>query len=501
MSEVKHSLRKQYTVIFGLLLAGLVILFCLINVLCLKRVYISHKQHSIIKSYNAINYVANKGDMNSDDFGRLLERLSSINNIDILIMDENTKTIKSTGNQKILSERLLNYIFNGSKDAQNVYQGDNYVIQVSEDEYFGFSFMELIGTLSNNDIVVMRAAIESVDESAILANQLIMFIGGAVILIGYIITRVVSKRITRPIMKLVKISEKMTNLDFSEKYAESKNKNEIDVLGVHINKLSSTLENTIGELKSANIELQKDIEKKEEIDKMRTEFISNVSHELKTPIALVQGYAEGLKDCVNDDPESRDFYCDVIMDEAGKMNKLVKSLLELNELESGMDKNSVSHFDVVELIRNSITAFDVMAKQYEVSISLGGEEASYVWADEFKVEQVINNYLSNAIHYAKNEKQVRVTVSKNGTNTRVSVFNSGDLIPDDALDKLWTKFYKVDKARTRSYGGSGIGLSIVKAAVNSMKGNYGVVNCDNGVEFFFEIDSDNTLGDKVDKIQ
>ena len=499
MSEVKQSLRKRYTTIFGLLLAGLVILFCLINVLCMKRVYVLHKQHSIIKSYNAINYESRKNPGNSDDFTRLLERLSSINNIDILIMDEDTNTIQSTGDQKILSERLLNYIFNGGKDSESIYTGDKYVIQISEDEYFGFRFMELIGTLSNDNIIVMRAAVESVDESAILANKLIMIIGAAVILVGYIITRVVSRRVTKPIMNLAKISEKMTNLDFSEKYSESDKKNEIDVLGGHINKLSMALERTIEELKSANIELQKDIEKKEEIDKMRTEFVSNVSHELKTPIALIQGYAEGLKDCVNDDAESRDFYCDVIMDEADKMNKLVKGLLELNELESGADDCVISHFDISELIKNCISAFDVMAKQYGVKIIQLGESASYVWADEFKVELIMNNYLSNAIHYAKDEKEVKVTVSKLGNVTRISVFNSGDAIDDEVMDKLWTKFYKVDKARTRSYGGSGIGLSLVKAAVNSMNGKYGVSNCDGGVEFYFELDSD-TMTDIVGEV-
>ena len=142
----------------------------------------------------------------------------------------------------------------------------------------------------------------------------------------------------------------MSDLDFDARY-QSCAGNEIDVLGDNFNKMSRKLESTISELKSVNNKLQKDIEDKIKIDEMRKEFLDNVSHELKTPIALIQGYAEGLNENISDDPESREFYCEVIMDEAAKMNKLVKNLLTLNQLESGKDAPVMERFDIISLIR------------------------------------------------------------------------------------------------------------------------------------------------------
>ncbi|MBR2276170.1 MAG: HAMP domain-containing histidine kinase, partial [Lachnospiraceae bacterium] len=328
------------------------------------------------------------------------------------------------------------------------------------------------------------------------SNTLVTYVGIVIIVIGMFITGFVASRMTRPILELADISEKMTNLDFDAKY-ESGGNDEIALLGNNINNLSEKLERTISELKSANSELKRDLEKKTEIDEMRKEFLSNVSHELKTPIALIQGYAEGLKDNVNSDEESRDFYCDVIIDEAAKMNRMVRSLLELNQLENGIDELTMERFDLVPLIRNCISSVDIMLKQNQIALRFTEEGPVNVWADSFKVEQVVNNFLSNAIHYAKNEKQIDITIEKKEETVRVQVFNTGDPIPEESLDKLWTKFYKVDKARTREYGGSGIGLSNVKAIMESLQQAYGVENTAGGVTFWFELDASVRNGEKL----
>ena len=296
-----------------------------------------------------------------------------------------------------------------------------------------------------------------------------------------------SKRITKPILKLAEISERVKNLDFDAKY-EGNEKTEIAVLGNNINEMSEALEETISELRTANNELKKDIEKKNQIDEMRKEFLSNVSHELKTPIALIQGYAEGLKEGINDDAESREFYCDVIMDESAKMNTMVKKLLTLNQLEFGNEVVNMERFDVTALIKNYIASSDILLKQKGITVRMEDYEPVYVWGDEFRVEEVFMNYFTNAINYALREKVIDVKILCKDKKVRVSVFNTGNPIPEESLEHLWEKFYKVDKARTREYGGSGIGLSIVKAIMESMNQQYGVENYDNGVEFWFTLD-------------
>ena len=127
---------------------------------------------------------------------------------------------------------------------------------------------------------------------------------------------------------------------------------------------------------------------------MRNEFLGNVSHELKTPIALIQGYAEGLKEGINDDPESTEFYCNVIIDEAGKMNRMVKNLLILNQLEFGSDEVEFERFDIVKLVKGVIASCDILIQQAEANIDFIAGESAYVWADEFKTEQVVRNYLT-----------------------------------------------------------------------------------------------------------
>ena len=224
---------------------------------------------------------------------------------------------------------------------------------------------------------------------------------------------------------------------------------------------------------------------------MRKEFLSNVSHELKTPLALIQGYAEGLKECINDDAESRDFYCDVIMDESEKMNHMVKQLLTLNQLECGNDTVEMTRFDITELIDGVIQSASIMAAQKQVNIEFYREGPVYVWGDEFKVEEVITNFLTNAMNHAAGEKKITIRFQKHDHLVRTSVFNTGDPIPEEDLDKIWVKFYKVDKARTREYGGSGIGLSIVKAIMDSFHQKCGAVNHPDGVEFWMELETNN----------
>ena len=232
-----------------------------------------------------------------------------------------------------------------------------------------------------------------------------------------------------------------------------------------------------------------DITQIKDDERRQKDLAANVSHELKTPIALIQGYAEGLKEGINDDEESKDFYCEVIMDEASKMNIMVKKLLTLNQLEFGNENATMERFDIVELVKNYVKSAELLARQKEATVKIGNYKPIFVWGDEFRVEEVLQNYFSNALNHIGGEKIVDIKITEKENKVRVSVFNTGNPIPEDSLKHIWDKFYKVDKARTREYGGSGVGLSIVKAIMESMNQDYGVINYDNGVEFYFELET------------
>ena len=343
------------------------------------------------------------------------------------------------------------------------------------------------GNFDNGDIFIMRSPLESIRSAVTIFNRFIGVVGGCVILVSVLLAWYFSKRITEPIKELATLSQKMADLDFDAKYT-SGGSNEIGVLGENFNRMSERLEQTISNLKEANYKLQKDIEQKEKRENMRSEFLGNVSHELKTPIALIQGYAEGLKEGVNDDPESREFYCEVIMDEAGKMNRMVKNLLALNQLEFGEDDVQFERFDITSLISGVLQSLDILIEQKEAQVIFRHKNPIYVWADEFKVEQVVRNYVNNALNHVDGEKVIEIKITQENDVAKITVFNTGTPIPEEDLPHIWEKFYKVDKARTREYGGNGIGLSIVKAIMDSFGKGYGAINHTNGVEFWFELD-------------
>ena len=291
-----------------------------------------------------------------------------------------------------------------------------------------------------------------------------------VILIAFVLSFVLASRLTKRILKPINSidpDDPMQHID-EEEYKE--------------------IVPLLRRIQSQNEQLKRDQKEIEKAALIRQEFTANVSHELKTPLALIMGYAEGLKEEVNaEDPSGRDFYCDVIIDESNKMNDMVKKLLTLNQLEFGNDVVNMERFDICELIANYLTNADILIKQHEAKVIYEPQKPVYVWSDEFKIEEVLMNYFSNALNHLAYEKEIQIRVVEKGDVVRISVFNTGDPIPEESLPHLFEKFYKVDKARTREYGGSGVGLSIVKAIMESIHQEYGVCNYENGVEFWFEL--------------
>lgn len=509
---MKRSIRVRLSVLMMSLIAAMVLLVSFFNAFFFEKYYINDRKMMLVESFNTVKDILEDGEtvVSENMLGEAVsgdlrhnEKLFSVffqlkneNNINLLIADSNmNKVYSNQADYDDTLQWLREVYFNPNGSISVIEQNDDYIIQQGYNKFEGSSFLEIIGNSSDSRYnILMQIPIESIQENVKISNRFFAIAGVIAVVLTGVIAFFMSKLFTEPIKRLSKTAQAAARMDFDEKY-EVKRRDEIGILGESINTMSANLEEYISELKSANIELKKDIEKKEEIDEMRRDFISNVSHELKTPIALIQGYAEGLKDGINDDPESTDFYCEVIIDEANKMNKMVRQLLTLNSLESGKDPISMERFDVVKLLSDIVKTNLIRAEQKGATIEFNDDTPVYVWADEFKIEQVVTNYITNAINHVEavgeEEATIRIRVDKNDKSVCVHVFNTGNQIPEADIGKVWDKFYKVDKARTREYGGTGVGLSIVKAIMDAHGRNYGVSNMENGVDFYFELDCEN----------
>ena len=463
----------------------LIILFLIIvNNFALEKFYLYKKQNTLKSVYESLNdYYKTPGQDN--DLQTELEKLSIKNNFDILIKDNNGINLYTTNKNFSTVIGSINDILDKVQGGKELESNDNFTIKKQRDSKNGLSYMMLSGKLENGYFLYIRIPLNSIQDSVSISNNFLLMMAGFTILIASIMVTIVSRKFTEPILELNNIAKKMSNLDFSQKYKVTNARDEINNLGRSINTMSDKLERTIKQLRSSNIELERDIEEKSKIDEMRKTFISDVSHELKTPIALIQGYSEGLLENVNNDEESRKFYAEVILDETNKMDKLVKQLLELMKLEYGKREFNNKEFNIVELEKEVIRKTNVMIEEKQAEIKFDENEDIIVFADDFYIEQVLTNYLTNAI---KNVKEMYGEKYIEEQKVCIKVFNTGKQISEENLNRIWNRFYKADESRHREDGGTGIGLAFVKAIMSNYDNKYGVKNLENGVEFYFELD-------------
>lgn len=486
---MRYSIKRQMTVVFIGLGVCLILGMFIINMNFLEPYYIHNKASKFISMYEELREAVEKNTMDDSDMMQEIHQTAEANNISYLVIDnQNSRVITNVHDRETLNNQLLGYLLNQSQKSVKILERTgNYQLGQARDPWNQKEYIEMWGSFREGSQFLLRSPLESIKDSAAISNRFLIYIGCVMIGICVCLVWYFSKRLTEPIRELAVLSDKMANLDFEVKYT-SGGADEIRELGENFNRMSEKLESTVSELKRANNSLKEDIERKEQMEQMRSEFMGNVSHELKTPIALIQGYAEGLKDGVKGDRESQEFYCDVIIDEAAKMNQMVKNLMTLNQLEFGNEEIEFERFDMTAMIEGVLQSMEILAQQKEAKVIFRTDTPVYVWADEFKAEQVVRNYVNNAYNHLEGERVVEVKIIVQEGKARISVFNTGAPIPEEALPHIWDKFYKVDKARTREYGGNGIGLSIVKAIMESFHQEYGVRNYDNGVEFWFKLD-------------
>lgn len=482
---MKKSIRYRLFASISLLIGFFVFFAWTLNTFYLGAFYRAQKTTFLMNTATEINQLYTGS---PDDINQKLESLERNSGVNILIED-GSLSLKYATTPRFQQgpRRKSDLLLILSPEQASALQNNGSFLITTRDAVLDTDFLNLVFVLNNQDYLILSTPLLAIQQNAAIANQFFLYTGLLTLMIGLLLAFLFSRSFTQPILELNDIAQRMTFLDFSKKY-QGKSEDEIGELGQNINSLSDQLYISISELQEANQVLKEDIEKERKIDEMRKEFVSSVSHELKTPIALIQGYAEGLKVNIMEDEENKNFYCDVIVDEAVKMNKLVRDLLDLSYIESGQFRLEKDVFDLSTQIDRIIAKFEPAFKEKGVNLKVEKDSSLPVFADRIRSEQVLVNYLNNAVNHMDQHCFIKIAVASCDHKERISVFNSGNPIPQDSLDKLFTSFYKVDKARTRSYGGTGLGLSVVRA-IQELDGNgFGVCNRKDGVEFWFELD-------------
>lgn len=463
------TIKTKLIMIFMILMVSLILSGILLNSIFLESYYI-YKNKGMFKSISSKitdEYINNKE--NSYEY---INMIDSIEGISTIIADNNFNIEYTSISQKInidekrLSKEIKQLVLDNEKKLSTKFV--YYIDEKNNDEKTKLVF---VSRMSTGELIILRKPVKSIRESVSIANQFYMFDGIIVIIIGGIFILIFSIKITRPIIEMSKVAEDISNLEF-DKRVNFDSKDEIGKLGESINKISEKLCTSINELKE-------DVER-------RKQLVRNMSHELKTPIGIIKGYAEGLKFGVADDKEKMQKYCSVLVEECDRMDKLILELLNHSMMEVGMVKLNITSFDVYEFISKIIDRFKPIFIDKGIEFDLKCIDNYIISADCDMLEKAINNFITNAIDHVEGRNFIQLTVEEE-KGIKISVFNTGNHIQEKDLEKIWDVYYKVDKARSRKYGGHGLGLAIVKLIVQLHGGSTKVENVNEGVIFSLEI--------------
>ncbi|MEE0776569.1 MAG: HAMP domain-containing sensor histidine kinase, partial [Bacillota bacterium] len=442
--------------------------------------YVIDKNNDMLeKTYESINHeLISTGSLTTS----YLEKFESQTGLHITILNSDYEfvyavTMQGEGEQPqsaLVPNEAYGKIIEAHKD---VIKSNGFIHAENQPENPDYLF--LIGILDSGDYLILRTPVPMIDTSIEYSRFFIIITGLLTMAMSVVITFLISRHFVKPIVEINAITRNMTHLDFSKKYT-GKNNDEVGELGHNINSLSGQLETTIHQLQKTNCRLEEEVKKERQIDEMRQNLLANISHDLKTPLAIIQGYAEGLRENVKETQEDRDFYCSVIIDEAERMNKLVRQILTLSQLELGKMTPEIESFEISSFINATVEKFNLMFEEREISVN-NLVPRTIIAADSGMLSQVLVNLISNAADHTANGGQIIIDSQYMEQKIRIRVFNEGKPIPEDEMDKIWLSFYKVDKARTRTYGGTGIGLTIVKTIMDAHKNQCGAYNNENGV--------------------
>jgi signal transduction histidine kinase len=482
-----RSITKKLFIITAVFFAVFVGSTMIIQSLFFERFYISKKKSDLKSNIESFRADYNK----AQDTVAAMEvaaEYEANNNIKIVILDSssrlklNQSRFRNDGTKtKDLTDFIRLWSEQDSKEMLVDNKTQSYVISNRDSDTR--NIVSINYNSEKTEVIFALSSLQPVNEAVGVIEKLYLYFAIAAVLFTIILALIYSRMIAKPLVKINKVASKMAQLDFTEKCEET-NQDEIGNVAASLNFLSENLDNALTSLKQANTKLEEDIEKERKLEKMRREFVASVSHELKTPISLIDGYAVGLKDNIFEG-EDRDYYLDIIIDESEKMGNLVSDMLDLSYLESGSFKLRREEFNITELIEHTLKKYGSMFEEKKTALELNLFDNVAVNADWNRLEQVLTNFITNALRHVNEEGTIYVGMSDKDNGISIEVENTGSSIAEEDLIKIWDKFYKVDKARTRKLGGTGIGLSIVKNILLHHEYSFGTENTDRGVRFYF----------------
>lgn len=459
-----------------------VIFFCLT---ILDNFFVSNQNEIFQTLYEDIRNI-DDFNVNSKEFKDLIDK-TRYNNCIIEVYDTNTNTrlyspyvydsnVFSSTNSKVIFDSIIGegenccYIYND--DAEKYYlinslnnQNNKYSMLIRE---------------SDNIYILVQTSTDSVENYKQLLYKSIIYCFALASTLGIIPAFLLSKNMLKNINSIKNVAKKISENDFSEECKLDKF-GEFYELSFYINKMSHSLETQLYEITEKNKILNEDIERRKLLEETQKDFVSNVSHELKTPIAIISGYVEGLKyGLVSSDDEKNEYY-ETILKECNRMTNIIKQLLNLSTLESGKEL-IFEQVDLSEMLNVLISKYKVKHKDRIFINSVNDNLIGYCDYDE--IERVIINYLDNAIKYS--EGQLEIRAFNEGNYVYIGVHNDGH-INEEELEKIWDRFYRIDKSHKRNENSTGLGLSIVKAIMQKHKMPFGAKNVNNGVEFYIKI--------------
>lgn len=361
--------------------------------------------------------------------------------------------------------------------------------KVSEIPHIGIKQVDFTKRITDGDetktIFFVRASLQPISETVSVIKNFYPYFFVFSLLLSFIISIIYSISVTKPILNITNVADSMAKMNFNEKL-DTTRKDELGKLSHSLNTLSSNLELTLNQLTVANEKLKKDYEKEIKQEQARKEFIANASHELKTPLGIITGYAEGIKDGIND--KERDDYIDVITDEIRKMDKLILEMLRISRYDSMDIKIEKEKVDMLILIHEVVQNFEKQLSKNRLLVNIIGV-FDICLVDVEKISGAFLNLFSNSVKYANKNSKITIKGVPLKNRLRIEIHNDCKSFTNEELEKIWERFYKVDTSHNTDIEGTGLGLSIVKSIFEAHELNHGVYNTHKGVAFWFEVQS------------